>query len=733
MANLDSACVALKGDSLKLNMVKGEVEMVEKDTISPSCKQIVKRALRAKMKLGFIDGTTTKPHSTDQFFEQWIRVDGMVMTWILNCISKEIVGSFMYAKSGRTLWLDLEERYGECNGPLLYQLQREATFTKLIQFLTGLGETFHHLHDQLLVMDPVQTVNKAYSMVLLVEKQREVNVDCTNTMDNAAMQVRLGHPSLSVLKYVPDVKSIDTSVTCMVCPLAKQSRLPFSTCEIHSKNPFELIHVDLWGPYKTPTLDGCNYFLTIVDDFSRATWTFLLRYKTQVCHTLETFFKMILTQFESKIKVLRSDNGTEFTNTHCQSLFQSLGILHHRSCPHTPQQNSVVERKHRHILNVARALKFQANLQSKYWGESIHATTYLINTAHINSTMEIDKLPYNHHKPPFYANLKVFGCLYFASNTSPSKQKCDARAHKCVFLGCSQTHKAYKVVNLDTNLSFYSREVNFHEDIFPFHSVSTSGVPKSASLLPLYSADSDDDITPPTMPSSTPAINPTVTSAPEPPTATDTISNSPEFPFTSLSVPVYVPPPRRSLRTVQKPAWLDDYVCQCASNSNHTCLLSTYTSTHMSFVALLSFIQEPGSYLEASKDVRWVNAMNEELTALDKNETWELASLPRERKSLAVMAKGWPLWQLDVNNAFLHEHLNEEVYMEMVPSCPIQPLIADSWGFLSTLVSLDPISRLQSNSLTHSSNTPGPLIGMLLCMFYAASEALPRWVFFLLL
>ncbi|KAL0315424.1 UNVERIFIED_CONTAM: hypothetical protein Sradi_5420600 [Sesamum radiatum] len=209
----------------------------------------VKRALRAKMKLGFIDGTTMKQHSTDLFFEQWICVDSMVTTWILNRISKEIVGSFMYAKSARTLWLDLEERYGECNRPLLYQLQREitslaqgnmsiveyfsklrmvwdeidklmptpqctcggctcgvskatadqATFTRLFQFLIGLSETFDHLRDQLLVMDPVLTVNKAYSMVLRVEKQREVSVDCTNTMDNTTMQVRAGNKR----EYIP--------------------------------------------------------------------------------------------------------------------------------------------------------------------------------------------------------------------------------------------------------------------------------------------------------------------------------------------------------------------------------------------------------------------------------------------------------------------------------------------------------------------------------------------------
>ncbi|KAL2226756.1 UNVERIFIED_CONTAM: RNA-directed DNA polymerase [Sesamum indicum] len=85
----------------------------------------IKRALRAKMKLGFIDETSEKPHPTDPFFEQWIRVDSMVTTWILNSISKNIVEAFMCTKSSRNLWVDLEQRYRECNGPQLYQIQRE--------------------------------------------------------------------------------------------------------------------------------------------------------------------------------------------------------------------------------------------------------------------------------------------------------------------------------------------------------------------------------------------------------------------------------------------------------------------------------------------------------------------------------------------------------------------------------------------------------------------------------
>ncbi|KAL0318784.1 UNVERIFIED_CONTAM: hypothetical protein Sangu_2034600, partial [Sesamum angustifolium] len=75
------------------------------------------------MKLGFIDGSLTNPYVNDASFERWIRVDNMVITWILNSISNEIVEGFMYTKSSCNLRLDLEERYGKCNGPQLYQLQ----------------------------------------------------------------------------------------------------------------------------------------------------------------------------------------------------------------------------------------------------------------------------------------------------------------------------------------------------------------------------------------------------------------------------------------------------------------------------------------------------------------------------------------------------------------------------------------------------------------------------------
>ena len=116
-----------------------------------------------------------------------------------------------------------------------------------------------------------------------------------------------------------------------------------------------------------------------MDDNSRVTWLFLLRHKSDVLAILKSFFVLVKSQFDKQIKRVRSDNGTEFFNNECKTLFTSLGIVHESSCPHTPQQNGVVERKHRHILEVARALRFQGSIPIKFWSECVLAVVYLIN------------------------------------------------------------------------------------------------------------------------------------------------------------------------------------------------------------------------------------------------------------------------------------------------------------------------------------------------------------------
>ena len=99
-----------------------------------------------------------------------------------------------------------------------------------------------------------------------------------------------------------------------------------------------------------------------MDDHSRATWVYLMRHKSETYHYLTLFCAMVKTQFKCTVQQVRSDHGSEFISNPMQTYFQQNGIVHQLSCVDTPQQNGVVERKHRHLLEVARALRFQAHL-----------------------------------------------------------------------------------------------------------------------------------------------------------------------------------------------------------------------------------------------------------------------------------------------------------------------------------------------------------------------------------
>lgn len=125
------------------------------------------------------------------------------------------------------------------------------------------------------------------------------------------------------------------------------------------------------------TLSGARYFLTIVDDFSRSTWVYLMTDKGQTGALLQKFCAMTQRQFSKPVRVIRSDNGQEFKSKPMLAFYNSQGIIHQTSIIGTPQQNGRVERKHRHIIEVARALRFQASLPLEFCGECVLTTIHL--------------------------------------------------------------------------------------------------------------------------------------------------------------------------------------------------------------------------------------------------------------------------------------------------------------------------------------------------------------------
>ncbi|XP_070013826.1 uncharacterized protein [Nicotiana sylvestris] len=166
---------------------------------------------------------------------------------------------------------------------------------------------------------------------------------------------RLGNAPVNIIKrlnVISDVKDCSTK-HCLICILAKQSKLPFPLSNSTTKSVFELAHYDIWGPYRVPTYDGKIFFVTLVDDYSRYTWIFLINSKSEVIVVLRDFLVKVKNMFSTNVKYLRTDNGNEFFSNEFTSLVTTLGIMHQSSYVYTPQQNGVVERKHRTILEMA--------------------------------------------------------------------------------------------------------------------------------------------------------------------------------------------------------------------------------------------------------------------------------------------------------------------------------------------------------------------------------------------
>jgi transposase InsO family protein len=144
---------------------------------------------------------------------------------------------------------------------------------------------------------------------------------------------------------------------CSACQARKQVGVHHPHKNIMTTDrPLELLHMDLFGPIAYISIDGSKYCLVIVDDYSRFTWVFFLQEKSRTQETLKGLLRRAQNEFGLRIKRIRSDNGTKFKNSQIEGFLEEEGIKHEFSSPYTPQQNGVVERKNRTVLDMARTM-----------------------------------------------------------------------------------------------------------------------------------------------------------------------------------------------------------------------------------------------------------------------------------------------------------------------------------------------------------------------------------------
>ncbi|RVW70952.1 Retrovirus-related Pol polyprotein from transposon TNT 1-94, partial [Vitis vinifera] len=149
----------------------------------------------------------------------------------------------------------------------------------------------------------------------------------------------------------------------------------------------------------------------------KMTWLYLMKTKDEVNLLFQKFHKMIETQYNAKVRVLRSDNGGEYQSSDLQKYLEGHGIIHQTTCSNTPQQSGVAKRKNRHLLEVVRASLIAAKTPISYWGEAITSAAYLINrvpSSSINFQTPLQALT-NVVVAPTVPNLppRVFGCVAF--------------------------------------------------------------------------------------------------------------------------------------------------------------------------------------------------------------------------------------------------------------------------------------------------------------------------------
>ncbi|GKE48154.1 retrovirus-related pol polyprotein from transposon TNT 1-94 [Tanacetum coccineum] len=238
---------------------------------------------------------------------------------------------------------------------------------------------------------------------------------------------------------------------CPSCEQGKSKRASHPPQPVpNSKQRLHLLHMDFCGPMRIESINGKRYVLVIVDDYSRYTWVHFLRAKDEAPEVTKTVLKKINVLLQASVIMVRTENGIEFKNQVLQEYFNSVGISHQASSVRTPQQNGVVERRNRTLVEAAKTMLIFSRALLFLWAEEIATACYTQNRSIIHC--QFNKTPYEliNGRKPDISILHVFGALCYPKNDREDIGKLGAKGDIGFFIGYRKKQRIYDPVVLVT-------------------------------------------------------------------------------------------------------------------------------------------------------------------------------------------------------------------------------------------------------------------------------------------
>lgn len=513
--------------------------------------------------------------------------------------------------------------------------------------------------------------------------------------------------------FYPDTSDM-MKEKCVTCCEGKQMRLPFSHVGQRSTETLQIIHADVCGAMETKSIAGAQYFLLLIDDFSRMTFIYFLKYKSEVYKKFKDFKAMVENQQNKRIKILRTDNGGEFCSGEMENYLVKEGIIHQKTNAYTPEQNGVCERANRTVVEKARCLLFDAKLEKQFWAEAANTAVYLKNRS-ITSSLG-NKTPYEawYGKKPDLGHIRLFGSPVMVHIPKEKRLKWDRKAEQYILVGFSETVKGYRVYDPRTNDVTVKRDVIVMEEkinkkanneeenvIWIQNDVQENSEEKSDTHeSPATNEDGRDSVGETLVNESLLDLSSTsVYTDPNSETEDDTLTISnfeADIASTDLQSVPEAAESKRQRRNPERYGWN-----MCVSSS----------SPEVEQIVCSEALDGP----EAKQ---WIQAMREELQSFEDNDAWELVDVPsggsivqckwvfnkkldvndKVRYRARLVAKGFTqrrgidyedtfspvvkhstlrmlfalsvqwdmdITHLDVTTAFLNGHLKENIYMSI--------------------------------------------------------------------